>query len=124
MLLQDGFGNYCLQYVVDLEQTDVNIAVLKRLTGHFPELSQQKFSSNVVEKCLRIKDPKLQEMQYTVIKELMESPLLPRLLQASLETKHNLKTGRRHQTFGFNSEVIIVCGLFPRLIYLAGRLQA
>ena len=81
--MQDGFGNYCLQYVLELENQDTTLAILDKLKGHFPELSQQKFSSNVVEKCLKVKDAQRQDMQETIVKEIVASSLLPRLLQAS-----------------------------------------
>eukprot|EP00798_Chlamydomonas_sp_ICE-L_P020344 gene20344-27106_t len=58
ILSQDSFGNY---------------------VGKFPELAMQKFSSNVVEKCLKLSgvDAEREEM----ITELMSSPMLLRLLQ-------------------------------------------
>jgi hypothetical protein len=52
--LQDAFGNYVVQYVLELGQADASRAVIRMLGGHFAELSQQKFSSNVVEKCLKL----------------------------------------------------------------------
>lgn len=88
--MQDGFGNYCLQYVLELEQDDITGAILAKLKGHFPELSQQKFSSNMVEKCLKVKDSQREEAQETVIKEIVASSLLPRLLQVFLSTQCDL----------------------------------
>jgi hypothetical protein len=43
-----------VQYVLELGQADASRAVLRRLAGSFAELSTQKFSSNVVEKCLKL----------------------------------------------------------------------
>lgn len=56
-------------------------AIMIRLVGHFAELSIQKFSSNVVEKCLKLGG--LTEERHGVVRELVASPLLPRLLQDS-----------------------------------------
>jgi len=53
-LVQDAFGNYVVQYVLNINDQAVNDEVIRRLSGHIPELSKQKFSSNVVEKCLTI----------------------------------------------------------------------
>ncbi len=51
---QDAFGNYVVQYVLELGQVDASRAVIRVLAGQFAELSMQKFSSNVVEKCLKL----------------------------------------------------------------------
>lgn len=82
--VQDGFGNYCLQYVLELGQVHTNASIIGKLLGHFPDLSQQKFSSNVVEKCLKLRATELQEVQDRIVRELIISPLLPRLLQVGL----------------------------------------
>jgi Pumilio-family RNA binding repeat len=54
LLLQDPFGNYVVQYVLELGDTSASGAVMRGLAGHWPDLAQQKFSSNVVEKCLKL----------------------------------------------------------------------
>ncbi len=51
---QDAFGNYVVQYVLELAQPEASRAVMMVLKGQFAELSMQKFSSNVVEKCLKL----------------------------------------------------------------------
>lgn len=81
---QDGFGNYCLQYVLELGQVQTNAAIMEKLCGHFADLSQQKFSSNVVEKCLKLSASELGEVQEQIVRELIDSPMLPRLLQVQL----------------------------------------
>ena len=82
-MLQDPFGNYVVQYVLELGHTEATAAIMQQLFGHYPELAQQKFSSNVVEKCLKLGGPGLAEMRERVIRELIESPLMPRLLQVT-----------------------------------------
>jgi hypothetical protein len=51
-LVRDQYGNYVVQYVLDLKDVDAmahqNIAM--RLVNDSVELSKQKFSSNVIEK--------------------------------------------------------------------------
>ncbi|EOD14317.1 hypothetical protein EMIHUDRAFT_416268 [Emiliania huxleyi CCMP1516] len=54
-LVVDPFGNYV--YILDLRQPPLTHAVVQALRGGFAELSLQKFSSNVIEKCLKSGDP-------------------------------------------------------------------
>lgn len=79
--MQDAFGNYVVQYVLELGHTEAAGAVMQHLSGRCAELSQQKFSSNVVEKCLKLTNPSLQASRDGIIRELMEAPQLSRLLQ-------------------------------------------
>ena len=81
VVLQDPFGNYVVQYVLELGHVEATATIMRQLYGQYPELAQQKFSSNVVEKCLKLGGPGLAECRERVIRELMVSPLLPRLLQ-------------------------------------------
>eukprot|EP01120_Amphizonella_sp_Union-15-10_P017367 TRINITY_DN9620_c0_g1_i2.p1 TRINITY_DN9620_c0_g1~~TRINITY_DN9620_c0_g1_i2.p1 ORF type:complete len:450 (-),score=54.98 TRINITY_DN9620_c0_g1_i2:123-1472(-) len=55
-LVQDQFGNYVVQYILDLENISVDVCSLlvPHLLDHIVPLSTQKFSSNVIEKCLKI----------------------------------------------------------------------
>lgn len=81
MLSQDPFGNYVVQYVLELGHPETSSMVMTGLRGHYAELSMQKFSSNVVEKCLKLGGAGLDEQRNAVVRELMESPNLSRLLQ-------------------------------------------
>ncbi|CBZ52857.1 hypothetical protein NCLIV_026460 [Neospora caninum Liverpool] len=67
-LMQDAFGNYVVQYVLDLQIDGFNGAVTGALRGHIRELSMQKFSSNVVEKCLMLGTP---EQRSLIVDELL-----------------------------------------------------
>ena len=49
-LVQDPFGNYVVQYVLDLGHPVFANAIVKAFAGHVGLLSLQKFSSNVIEK--------------------------------------------------------------------------
>eukprot|EP00939_MAST-03C_sp_MAST-3C-sp1_P005230 g5230.t1 len=53
VLAKDVRGNYAVQHIVKKGNRKHVRAVLNSLSGHFVELSKQKFSSNVVEACLR-----------------------------------------------------------------------
>ncbi|CAN8253013.1 unnamed protein product [Cochlearia groenlandica] len=58
LLSQDPFGNYVLQYVFELKLEWATNEILEQLEGNYTELSMQKCSSNVVEKCLKLADDK------------------------------------------------------------------
>jgi len=51
-LMQDPFGNYVVQYVLDHGKQTEAWAVAQKCIGSVARLSTQKFSSNVMEKCL------------------------------------------------------------------------
>ena len=55
-LVLDPFGNYVVQYVLDLRRPELTRGIGQALQGSFAELSLQKFSSNVIEKCLQAGD--------------------------------------------------------------------
>merc|ERR1711965_1210433 len=55
-LVLDPFGNYVVQYVLELKRPDLTRGIATALQGSFAELSLQKFSSNVIEKCLQAGD--------------------------------------------------------------------
>lgn len=52
LFVEDPFANYVIQYVLDLKIFYVNREVGIQLLGSLLELSREKFSSNVIEKCL------------------------------------------------------------------------
>ena len=81
---QDPFGNYVVQYVLELGHPEATAAIMRQLCGHYADLAQQKFSSNVVEKCLKLGGSGLAELRERVIRELLSSPVLHRLLQVTL----------------------------------------
>jgi hypothetical protein len=53
-LVQDPYGNYVCQYIIDLSGGVFADAIIQRFYGNICSLSVQKFSSNVVEKCIRV----------------------------------------------------------------------
>jgi pumilio RNA-binding family len=50
LLMCDAFGNYVLQYIITLEDFDVNYKIASCFKSHITYMSKQKFSSNVIEK--------------------------------------------------------------------------
>lgn len=49
-LVQDPFGNYVVQYVLDLGDINYTDTLVRCFLEHVCDLSVQKFSSNVIEK--------------------------------------------------------------------------
>jgi hypothetical protein len=89
-----------VQYVLELGQEAASRAVMATLEGHYAELSMQKFSSNVVEKVLKLQG--LDEERNKVVREVLSSPLLPRLLQDSygnyvVQSSLSVSSGELHQ---------------------------
>ena len=76
-LVADPFGNYVVQYILDLKQPALTLQVARALEGSLAELSLQKFSSNVIEKCLTCGEPQVVGL---VARELLEAPALASLL--------------------------------------------
>ena len=52
VLIEDAYGNYLVQNVLKLKSELRNDQILNFIAGDFVRLSQLKFSSNVIEKCL------------------------------------------------------------------------
>merc|ERR1719162_1053911 len=52
--VRDPFANYVIQYVLGMKSKQVCKEVGLQLLGSILELSLEKFSSNVIEKCLEV----------------------------------------------------------------------
>lgn len=89
-LMQDAYGNYVVQYVLDVCGDDDVHAVCESVAGKVCLLAIQKFSSNVMEKCLerctdKIKDMYLSELSDPErIRELMMDPFGNYVVQRAL----------------------------------------
>ncbi|XP_010277176.1 PREDICTED: pumilio homolog 12-like [Nelumbo nucifera] len=70
LLSQDPFGNYVVQYILDMHIPNVTENILNQLHGSFVSLSLQKFGSHVVEKCLKYSGV---EQSTRIIRELLNS---------------------------------------------------
>jgi len=77
-LVQDPFGNYVVQHVLQKypKEEQAN-KLIRALLGNVSELCTGKFSSNVIEKCLQVAE---EETKVSMLDELMDSELLPQLL--------------------------------------------
>ena len=76
--IQDPFGNYVVQYVLERANADDVRMIASKLLGRLASLSMQKFSSNVVEKALQIAPG---EVQQDMISELIDKKTLRSLLR-------------------------------------------
>ncbi|XP_039033234.1 pumilio domain-containing protein 7-like [Hibiscus syriacus] len=74
LLAQDPFGNYVVQYIIELKVVG---NLLSQFKGHYVHLSMQKFSSHVVEKCLK----HFAESRSQIIRELISVVHFEQLLQ-------------------------------------------
>jgi len=52
-LVQDQYGNYVVQHVLEHGNVNEKKAIIQHLRGQVLQLSQHKFASNVVEKCVQ-----------------------------------------------------------------------
>ena len=79
-LVQDPFGNYVIQYILDLNDARFSEPLIRTFIGNVCSLSVQKFSSNVVEKCIRVADP---EIRKVLVGEVLNRSRLEKLLRDS-----------------------------------------
>jgi len=94
--VQDPYGNYVVQYVFDLPFPDLVDSLARAFYGNLRILATQKFSSNVVEKCLAVAGP---EARYMMIKEilaekahfyhLLQDPFANYVIQTALTVSEN-----------------------------------
>ncbi|KAG7285188.1 hypothetical protein NEMBOFW57_009809 [Staphylotrichum longicolle] len=79
-LVQDPFGNYVVQYIIDLNEETFTEPLVRQFQGRIGALSKHKFSSNVVEKCLRCASDQSRDL---IVSELLCPGEIERLLRDS-----------------------------------------
>ncbi|KAK5172601.1 uncharacterized protein LTR77_002721 [Saxophila tyrrhenica] len=77
-LVQDPFGNYVVQYILDLTEPCFTEPLCHSFQGKVVHLSKQKFSSNVIEKCIRCASRDTKRM---LIQEILPPFELEKLLR-------------------------------------------
>lgn len=77
-LIQDPFGNYVVQYIIDLNQEVFTEPVVHQFKNRVTALSKHKFSSNVIEKCLRCASGPAKDL---IVEELLNPGEMPSLLR-------------------------------------------
>jgi hypothetical protein len=79
-LVQDPFGNYVVQYIIDLNDPKYTEPIVVQFRGRISQLSRHKFSSNVIEKCLRCSNDVSKDL---IAEELLSPGEMDRLLRDS-----------------------------------------
>jgi hypothetical protein len=80
ILVQDPFGNYVVQYIIDLNEPTFTEPIVRMFQGCISQLSRHKFSSNVIEKCLRCAQAPSKDM---IVEEMLLQTEMERLLRDS-----------------------------------------
>ncbi|OIV91574.1 hypothetical protein TanjilG_08986 [Lupinus angustifolius] len=78
LLAQDPFGNYVVQFILELRSPSATENIISQFEGNYLHLSMQKFGSHVVEKCLAVFND---ENRSRVIFELVSAHRFGQLLQ-------------------------------------------
>ncbi len=76
-LFTDQFGNYVVQYVVNACDFEINKIIVSNLLYDIPKFASQKFSSNVIEKCLDCSDEETKDL---IVKNFCDEKLVQTLL--------------------------------------------
>lgn len=61
-LAQDQYGNYVIQHVLERRKSYERSHIISKLSGKIVQMSQHKYASNVVEKCLEFGDATEREL--------------------------------------------------------------
>jgi hypothetical protein len=77
ILMSDPYGNYVLQYVIMLDDFNVNHKIAQIFKNNIGYLSKQKFSSNVIEKCFDHCD---ENTKFLIVKEVCNPKIVVDLL--------------------------------------------
>ncbi|KAL2513676.1 uncharacterized protein Fot_27647 [Forsythia ovata] len=78
LLAQDAFGNYVVQFILELKIPSAAYKLTSQFEGNYVHLSTQKFGSHVVEKCLVVCND---ETRSKIIHELLSITYFEQLLQ-------------------------------------------
>ncbi|XP_051132486.1 putative pumilio homolog 13 [Andrographis paniculata] len=78
LLAQDAYGNYVVQFILERKNTFATAKLTSRFEGKYVQLSTQKFSSHVVERCLLVAN---NELRAKIIRELLSTSYFDQLLQ-------------------------------------------
>lgn len=79
-LVQDPFGNYVVQYVLELGDAAYSDNLIRRFIEPIRKLSVQKFSSNVIEKCIRVAE---RDTRRLLIEGIINHPNMDKFLRDS-----------------------------------------
>lgn len=77
-LVLDPFGNYVIQYIIDIGEPCFIEPICQSFLGNIVQLARQKFSSNVIEKCIRSAGKETKDL---MIKEISPPATLESMLR-------------------------------------------
>ncbi|XP_019459688.1 PREDICTED: putative pumilio homolog 7, chloroplastic isoform X2 [Lupinus angustifolius] len=77
LLAQDPYGNYVITHIIEMKIPSVSAKLISRFKGNYVYLSMQKFSSHVVESCLK----HVAESTARIVRELLSATHFEQLLQ-------------------------------------------
>ncbi|OTB05440.1 hypothetical protein M426DRAFT_72919 [Hypoxylon sp. CI-4A] len=101
-LVQDPFGNYVVQYIIDLNETIFTEPLIRQFAGKVSSLSRHKFSSNVMEKCLRCGGDESKDL---MAKELLIPGEMERLLRDNF-ANYVVQTALDHCTYQMKKPLV------------------
>ncbi|KAI0453215.1 ARM repeat-containing protein [Xylaria acuta] len=101
-LVQDPFGNYVVQYIIDLNEPSFTEPLATRFLSKIGMLSRHKFSSNVVEKCLRCAS---EEAKDRMVSELLVPGEMERLLKDSFGN-YVVQTALEHSSVHMKHQLV------------------
>lgn len=70
-LVQDQYGNYVIQHVLEHGKRRDKSSVVNKVRGQILQLAQHKFASNVVEKCVEYGTP---QERLLMMEEILSGP--------------------------------------------------
>lgn len=107
-LIQDPFGNYVVQHILNLKiDSEIPTKITKRVAGQIYRLSKQKFSSNVIEKCLK-------EGDCNCVKRIMNEFLFNPVIKPKIYSRSFIEISAQNQILDllrddFGNYVIQTC---------------
>lgn len=115
-LVNNQYGNYLIQHVFELGDEKIRCILHDQFKGHYREFACQKFSSNVVEKCLNLLPAAGKE---EVVAELMAPESIGVLLQDSFGNyvmQNALNTSQGAQCLELISRIRPILGILRKKI--------
>ena len=94
-LIENPYGNYALQIVIDYWEQDDVLEIISKLLGHCTELSMMKYSSNVIERCIQKSEIFLSKFieetcfEYNSVGTLIKNNYGNYVIQTALKTAKN-----------------------------------
>lgn len=101
-LVQDPFGNYVVQYIIDLNEPMFTEPLVQRFHSKITQLSRHKFSSNVIEKCLRCASSDSKDM---IVEELLVPGEMERLIRDAY-ANYVVQTALEHATLYMKQQMV------------------